>query len=78
MEGGTALRDGTKLEADLELWGPADDLGIRASETLGGKRKYRKRLHQRSITLSDVEDQYLVATELAPHIAEIQTRLSEH
>ena len=66
-----------KLEADLELLEPADDLLIRGSEDLGGKRKHGKRLYQTHFTLSDVEDQILVATELALHIAKIQSRIAE-
>ena len=65
-----------KLEADLELWESADNVDIRASEELGGKRKYGKRLHRQRITLSDVEDLDLVAAELAPHIGELRERLS--
>ena len=65
-----------RLEADLELWDSADNVDIRGSEGPGMRRLNGKRLHRRRVTLSDIEDQDLVAAELAPHIAEIITRLS--
>ncbi len=66
-----------KLEVDLELWHSADNVDIRGSEGPGMRRISGKRLYRERITLSDIEDQDLVAAELAPHIAELRSRLTE-
>lgn len=53
-----------QLEADLELW---------ETEAGGGDRIIRG-----GVTISDIENQDVVAEELTPHITELRKRLSEH
>jgi len=66
-----------KLEVDLELWESVRKVDIRGTTGPGGWRLNGKPLHRERITLSDVEDPQKMATELAPHIAELRTRLAE-
>jgi hypothetical protein len=64
------------LEVDLELWDSADKVDIRGPVGPDVRFASGERLHRERITLSDVEDKARIAAELAPHIAEIVTRLS--
>jgi hypothetical protein len=64
------------LEADLELWGSADKVDVRGAEGRGERRRTGEPLHRRGVELTDIEDQEKTAAELAPHIAEILSRIS--